>query len=426
MPLIYYGVDVPKGMDIAQKWDRIHTVKDMIENMGEQGNPTDSYSVNTKIWGPKDELNIQAISPNIDLNAIADLEFLQNREAIGGGVPRNYMEPDWANMSGIALIERSKPFARKVYSLQSAFLEQLSWLFRLHAAVTGDFNYMEPFILTMNFPNSENSDERVQAKQRSLELAKGVIDTISSLIAAVDDPLPPEIIKDIVSKYSFLNSKDLEKWMSSQVIIKNQAKNANDENMPDETPDDFGGMTGGDGGGGDFGAMPTGGMEAGGEEPTGAETGGGEGENEEGAGEELNSEDLNIEEPQEKPAKEESYNIRSLPYEKLVEKVLPEKRRRILFERYSSMKETVYKEVLKTIIRFDETVSNNKHIKGCVLRQEDTFLLEAAKLHYRQPDKIRVSLQESMEYIDKHIILNNTNFNEGSKNIQDILKEMKG
>jgi len=252
-PVTVYEVETSQGMDAAQQFDRVNDAREQYDNIGVTGSNSETYSVNTKMWIPKGLVSMNILSPNIDLNAIGDLELYQDRVVVASGVPKGYLVPDWGGfgVSGISLTEQFKPFARKVFTLQSAFLEGLTNLFRLHFAITGEFDYFEPFILSMKFPNSENNPDRVSAKTSSLDLSKSVIDTVADLIGSLNDPLPPEIIQDILTKFSFLDPEDIKKW------IRVRATKSQGENLPDESGGDSfaggggssmsgGGATGGD------------------------------------------------------------------------------------------------------------------------------------------------------------------------------------
>ena len=143
-------------------------------------------------------------SPNIDINATNDMQMYQDRVAIASGIPKGYLVQEWGGFgnSAISLIEQFKPFARKVFTVQSAILDGLSNLFRLHFAITGEFDCRTDFALSMKFPNEEASDARQSAKQSSLTLTKDVLDTVASLVGAVNAPLAPEVIEDILTKFS--------------------------------------------------------------------------------------------------------------------------------------------------------------------------------------------------------------------------------
>ncbi len=405
-PVTLYEVETPSGMDAAQQFDRVNDAREQYDNTGVTGNNSETYSVNTKMWIPKGLVGMQILSPNIDLNAIGDLELYQDRVVVASGVPKGYLVPDWGGfgVSGISLTEQFKPFARKVFTLQSAFLEGLTNLFRLHFAITGEFDYFEPFILSMKFPNSENSSERVDAKTDSLNLSKTVIDTVADLIGSLNDPLPPEIVQDILTKYSFLNPEDIKKW------IKVRATKSQGENLPDES----GSISGGGSIGG--GGAPSGGGDMeGGETPSGGE-GGDDFETDEGspdAGEindnEFEDVDLNFSdeeggeetpedqdldfsdnEPESEPEPEQNESS----YEKFAKNRLSESRMIELTNRYSEASELVYETIMKKFSAFDEMAVNNRHYKYATVENSLETMFRVLKAHSEGKKSTKRNLKE--------------------------------
>lgn len=376
-PVTVYEVETGQGMDASQQFEKVNDAREQYDNIGVSGNNSETYSVNTKMWIPKGLVSMQVLSPNINLNAVEDLKLYQDRVVVSSGVPKGYLVPDWGGfgVSGVSLVEQFKPFARKVFSIQSAFLEGLTNLFRLHFAITGEFDYFEPFILGMKFPNSENSSERVTNKQNSLNLSKAVIDTVADLIGSLNDPLPPEIVQDILTKFSFLDPKDIKKW------IKVRATQSQGESMPDESSsmgggieDISGGAMGGDsgdfGGDGEMGGSATGGAEGGDVEgsPDASNIDDSEfsfstdlpDENASANDEEFATEEIPEETPEEPekeiPEKEESYKHFALRH-------LTEKRYNELNSRYTEANRFIYESIIKKFSMFDEIAANNRHYK---------------------------------------------------------------
>ncbi len=384
-PVTVYEVATTPGMDAAQQFDRVNDAREQYDNIGVTGSNSETYSVNTKMWMPKGLVEMKVLSPNIDLNAIGDLEMYQDRVVVASGVPKGYLVPEWGSfgVSGISLMEQHKPFARKVFTLQSAFLEGITNLFRLHFAITGEFDYFEPFVLSMKFPNSENSSERVNAKTSSLNLSKSVIDTVADLIGSLNDPLPPEIVQDILTKFSFLDPEDIKKW------IRVRATKTQGEGMPD---DSGGGDLGGGGGGmppapsgGDSGGEPDlGGAEGGSSEADTTDEEGspdaseiddsqfqdvdlegmeGEAEGEETAEEgDFETEEMPEEEPEiiPPPTNKESYAT-------FTKRRLSEKRYNELSSRYTGASSIIYESIIKRMAQFDEISTNNRHYKYAVM-----------------------------------------------------------
>jgi hypothetical protein len=404
-PVTVYTVKTTPGMDEAQQFDKVNEVREEYEAIGDSGAGTEAYSVNTKIWAPEGLLGLTMHSPNIDINATNDIQMYQDRVAIASGVPKGYLVQEWGGFgnSAISLTEQFKPFARRVFTVQSAVLDGLSNLFRLHFAITGKYDYRTPFALSMKFPNEESSDAKTNSRNAALTLSKTVLDTVANLVGAIDDPLPPEIIQDILAKFSFLDPKDIKKWIK---------KNPNQTEKPEgEEAEDFGGDTGGGfgGGGAEGGTMPGPeedlGIEGGGEDfaTAGGEMAGPEGE-ETGTEEPV--------EPTEEPADFESalentpeQKERRRKYLSMEKKIQFNERQKTLIKRYKESEEVVAEAVYKHYARMDECIVGNRHYKFSIMEScmEATYNLFVKKdtKALSGPMTLREGFEETLEILQE-------------------------
>lgn len=219
-PITVFKVKTNENMDEAKQFALVNRVREEYDNIGvsqKVGN-SEVYTVNTKIWTPSDLIDIEVKkaessgeSANVD-----DIKLHQDRESVALGIPKSFFGEDgWKslNRSGKSLIQQYKPFARKCFSIQSAFLEGLADLYRLHFAITGIYDFRIPFTLSMKYPVVEEDDDYTNSQKSSIDVADSVISLIKSAIGAGDDePLPADIIRDIIGKYTFLDPSDVIKW----------------------------------------------------------------------------------------------------------------------------------------------------------------------------------------------------------------------
>lgn len=215
-PITLYKVKTSDNMDEGRQFAVVNRVREAYDNIGvtPKTGTSEVYTVNTKIWMPDGLMDVEVKDPGTDFKFTDDIEIYQNRTAVALGLPLSYFEK-WGEFgnSGVSLIQQYKPFARKVYTAQASFLETLADLYRIHFAITGEFDFRVPFTLSMRFPAEEASDDKIKARRDSLDIANDVINMIKSVIGADDDEgLPPEIVRDIVAKYTFLDPKDIIAW----------------------------------------------------------------------------------------------------------------------------------------------------------------------------------------------------------------------
>ena len=218
-PITTFEVKTDENMDEASQFALVNRVREQFDNIGvsqKVGN-SEVYTVNTKIWIPKELITV-SIQKATDSNTdnVEDIKLYQDRTAVALGIPKSfYGEEGWRSLgqSGKSLIQQYKPFARKCFSLQSAFLEGLADLYRIHFAITGIYDFRIPFTLSMKYPAVEEDESFVNSKNSSIEMANNVIALVKGAIGAdEDEPLPADIIRDIIGKYTFLDPGDIMKW----------------------------------------------------------------------------------------------------------------------------------------------------------------------------------------------------------------------
>ena len=244
-PITLYNVKTSENTDEARQFSTVNKVRMAYDNIGVSpmvGN-SEVYSVNTKLWVPKGLLEVDVKKPEVDVKFTDDMEMYQDRVAVASGLPRAYFEKGWGEYgdSAKSLIEQYKPFGRRAYTIQSAFLDGISDLFRLHFAISGEYDYRVPFTLSMKFPAEEKSKSKLESQNASVEMANKVVNAVKSAIGAGDDEaLPAEVVRDIMSKYAFLDPGDLQKWTkaSKRALIN---KSALDDMDSDPSLDDMGG-----------------------------------------------------------------------------------------------------------------------------------------------------------------------------------------
>lgn len=263
-PVTIYKVKVTPGMDPALVWDHVNTVREEYDNIGVSptAGMTESYTVNTKIWVPEGLLEVDVKKSEADIDFVGDLEMYIDRIAVASGVPKGYLVQEWGGFgnSGVSLVEQFKPFARHVYTIQASFLEGLANLIRLHFVITGEFDYRTPFTLSLRFPAEEMDDKKREARTASMELATKVIELLSAAMGmGEDDVLPPDIVKDILAKYTFLDPTDVLKWtkqIGDQVLISKARADAEEEEANGEESGGGGSSSSSSGGGlGDLEAL---------------------------------------------------------------------------------------------------------------------------------------------------------------------------
>jgi len=396
-PVHVYSIKTTPGMDEVSQFQVVEKVRQEYENVGvtPASGQSEVYSVNTKMWIPEGLVDLDIHKPEVDIDFVEDLEMYFDRVLIATGMPKGYVDQEFGGFgnSAISLMEQYKPFARKIYTLQSSFLDGLESLVRLHFALTGEFDYKTPFTLSMRFPAEEMSDDRTNIRNNSLDLVSGIIDALKlALGTSEEEELPPAVIKDILSKYSFLSPEDIAKWTNDANIYWTSA---------------IGKMKSGDGeesGGSDLGADLGGGGGGGGTTPPEEET----------------------ETPEEEtpaPDVENDFDFGEGLQSKSRANVLRElhaKRFKELSKRYTETKSQIY---INSLVENNimEFTKNKKHVKlmNYVENSSSHFLEVLASSKGTQLGSRRI--KETKTTLTDHINQSRKEFNDGK---EDLLSEV--
>lgn len=230
-----FGIDTAETMTQSSKWEAVNEARQEYENLGLDPTNKDQFAVGGQIWYPNDILTYDIKENNLSMDDIADVELLRDDLIMGTRVPKGYLIVDQASFgtSGQALLQQFKPFGRAVYSIQSVIMEELSNLVRLQFVMTGEYEMDEEFELTMSFPVVEESADRTRAKGDSFGLAKDILDGVAGIVGLETSEMPPEVIKDILSSFSFLSREDIDEWITQAI----KKKESNPETEDQQTSD---------------------------------------------------------------------------------------------------------------------------------------------------------------------------------------------
>ena len=125
-------------------------------------------------------------------------------------------------------------------------METLADLFRVHFAITGQYDFRTPFTLSMKFPAQEVTEDVNNSRKNSIEVADAVLELVRTACGlGEDDGLPTDVIRDIVDKYTFLDPVDIMKWTRGAKTVSTAAALADTSGLStsggDLSDTDFGG-----------------------------------------------------------------------------------------------------------------------------------------------------------------------------------------
>jgi hypothetical protein len=224
-PRDFYGVTTSAGMGPTEQWEAVEEFTEQLDNAGLSGGSKEAPAIGARIIMPKELATYEQLTNNLDLDQIADIEYLRDDEIMATSVPKGYLIVDsggWGQ-TGQSLLQQFKPFGRKVFSDQSDFLKELTLKIKTHLAVVNKFQGWDtPFELIMQFPVIEESSERQQHRQEEINMANTALDTLKQLIGV--ENIPPAVIKDAFSTMTSIPQKKLDAWIDQMEAEKKRAE----------------------------------------------------------------------------------------------------------------------------------------------------------------------------------------------------------
>lgn len=214
-PKDVFTINANESMTETDSFEALNEARQEYHNLTYNYGNKETMSMNREIWKKEGVFDYEQIESRMDLDQIADVELLRENIIIGTSVPRGYLITDQGGFGnvGTGLLQQYKPFARKVYVIQTEILRELTMLVKIHCILTNK-HVDEEFEITMNFPAIEDSSDRVRMRQDSLALAKEIIGSFAELLGMDrDEALPIPVVRDILTKYSFLNLDDIDDWV---------------------------------------------------------------------------------------------------------------------------------------------------------------------------------------------------------------------
>jgi hypothetical protein len=212
-----YEVKVSDNMTQADIWNAVNEAREEYLNLNQTLANKEDFALGSQLWMPEGLLNMKLVENKMTPDDLGDLEYFQKALATGTGVPMSFLSPDDGNFgtTGISLLQQYKPFARSIFKIQSAILNEINLKFQIHNVITEKYKPEEfEFNLYMNFPSVEMTRDKMSSKSDSIRLANDILTNLGqSLGLDRGEALPTAIVKDVFSNYSFLEFDEVEKWI---------------------------------------------------------------------------------------------------------------------------------------------------------------------------------------------------------------------
>ena len=213
LPTDVYKLTMGEGMSPTEKLKKVIQFMAEFQNSGIGAKKKDVKGVGDIRYSIDGLYEWSQQVPEIDLGKIDDIELLRDDVIVSGILPKEWVDPresGWGD-SGVALKEKSKPFQRAVYAVQSVLLEGLTLLVQLHFIESGENLEDNPFTLSLPYPQSQTNSDIITAQKDEIDLAVSIIDTLSDKLTG-GEGLPEGVIYDIFRQFLPYDDQKIEAW----------------------------------------------------------------------------------------------------------------------------------------------------------------------------------------------------------------------
>lgn len=216
IPIDHYDINAPNIVDPVSKVNFVVDFIRQFQNSGFADIRKEENGIGESIFTIKDLFEYKQEASNIDLGKMGDIEFLREDLVISTGMPRNLIDPSDSGFgdSGVSLIQKWKPFARSIYRIQSAILEQITQLVKIHMIESGEFSLSEmKFLLTMPYPESQVNSELITNQKELLDLSNEILNILSDRLMS-GEPVPPELVQTVMHEILPYDQQRINDWFA--------------------------------------------------------------------------------------------------------------------------------------------------------------------------------------------------------------------
>lgn len=216
------SINLPNQMDPATKIEKAMEAMNEWLNIGFGQSKKELPGLGDCIFTIKDLFEFSDVKVDVDLGDMGDIDVLMDLLINSTFIPRYMLDPRDSGFgdTGVALIEKSKPFARLVYRFQSIILEGLTQLVKIHMLYNGEYNPEDTkFTLSMKYPESQINQDIVSSQNAMLDLANNIIAAIQDKITG-GELLPPELVKSIYAQFLPWDDVKSDKWIDDALKAK--------------------------------------------------------------------------------------------------------------------------------------------------------------------------------------------------------------
>jgi len=240
-PKMKYEINLPNSLNPIEKVEKATEFMNMLMNSGFGSSKKEQPGIGDIIVTIKDLFDVSEISQEVNLGRLDDVQMLRDDLIVSTMLPPRLLDPKDSGfgVSGVSLIQEWKPFARTVYRVQNAFLQNLSQLVKIHMIYSGEFELDEiDFVLSMPYPESQTDNELITSQGNLLSLANDIIAAIEDKITG-GEKLPVELIKSIYRQFLPYDDTRVDSWVDEALKAKERDETIETQDSIDNDPENL-------------------------------------------------------------------------------------------------------------------------------------------------------------------------------------------
>jgi hypothetical protein len=208
------GVQTPEGMDPADQFAMVSTIKNAMENqMTSKGTSNKNVpSFGEKLYYPQGLIDIRKNESGYNFrDRFDDLKILRDDVMTSAGMPRGFFSGDDGGQyqSAKALMLQDKRFARQVYHIQTIITSQIMKLIEVHFNLTGEFDpNTEEYSVALPYPVPVMDYDQLNVAQTKLSYAQSIIDNLKMSLELTK--IPKSVVRKVLTSYMDMSHQEVD------------------------------------------------------------------------------------------------------------------------------------------------------------------------------------------------------------------------
>lgn len=213
-PVDNYTINLPATTDVVTKAMKARELIQALLNNGLMSTRKEKTGIGEAKVSIKDTVTYEQIKPSMSMNEVDDVAMLKENIDEGLYSPRGYFDAtsSFGAESGVALVQKHKPFAREVrMGVQYNFMQGLKLMTDIHLLLKGYKAEELDYLITMPYPVVQADRDSIQSQMDLLNLANSMLDSLRDKIGGSEgDALPIDLVRIIYKKFLPYNDEKIE------------------------------------------------------------------------------------------------------------------------------------------------------------------------------------------------------------------------